>query len=334
MADGYGNIVGYWRVHCAAWVTSYDDTSDVIHAEARWQSIAAGWDYRGFVAATVWINGQQVGHTDNSGSRYINNSEVTVLTGDLRVGKVDNARNINCSASIYFPSSYHGGTSNASCGVPVGGINYHNPDPPKNVAWTRVDDSAANLTWQSNWNNEALKPWKQVVIDRWMASDGAANATWGNVAVLNWDVVNYRATGLKANSKIGFALYSRNQRGDSSHVNMTYLYTTPSAPARFEAVKSAKSVELSCDVSNTYAYRLEVQRKSNLQPDWETIIDDWTPGAKTPAQTLDADPPDGTVTYRVRATRPIYNDDTSKGVLYGPWLESNTVTTITHYHVW
>ncbi|NEG55473.1 fibronectin type III domain-containing protein [Bifidobacterium platyrrhinorum] len=330
MADGYGNVVGYWRCHVAAWVTSSDDTSDVIHVEARWQSIAAHWNYSGWVAATVWINGQQVNHTNNSGNRYIDNSETTVLTGDLRVAKTEGARNITCSASIAWNGSIHPGTSNANVGVPVAGINYKTPNPPKNVTWTRVDDTATNLTWQAAYDNNALKPWKQVIIDRIMYTDGATTgASWGNVATLNWNAVNYKATGQKTNTRIGYALYARNQKGDSSHVNLLYLYTTPAAPKSLTAVKTETGVTLSCDASNTYPYRLELQRKSNLDTDWTSVTDDWQPGATWPATTVDSEPPAGTVTYRARVIRPAYSDDTTKTILTGEWTESNTVTTIT-----
>lgn len=330
MADADGNRIGNWWCHVAAWVVGENDTTATIRVESRFYSDPWGYNVPNFNTARCYCDGQDTGY-GAVGGVYAGTgvaARLTMRSQDFTVAKHDTARNVWCVAGFHL-GGYQVGTSEAGVNVAIGGINYKTPRPPLNVKWTRVDDTAANLTWTSNWDAGYPQPWKQIIIDRWMASDGAANATWGNIAVLNWDAVNYRATGLKANSKIGFALYSRNQRGDSSHVNMTYLYTTPSAPARFEAVKSAKSVELSCDASNTYAYRLEVQRKSNLEPDWETIISDWTPGPRNPSQTLDSNPPAGTVTYRVRVTRPIYGDDASKGVLYGPWLESNTVTTIT-----
>lgn len=323
MADGYGNQVGYWRCHVSAWVTSYTDTTDTIHVEARWQSVAAGWDYSGWVAATVWINGQQVNHTGNSGNKYINNSEVTVLTGDLTVAKTDGARNITCSASIAW-NGFHPGTSNASCSVPVGGINYKTPNPPKNVAWSRVDDTKVNCTWQANYDNNALKPWKQIITD-WRSSTGGANwGAWSNKATLNWDATNYSYTGLKANSRYQFSLYARNQAGDSSHVDSQVIYTTPAAPKSVTAVKTGdRTVQVTADATNTHTWSIDFERQVN-GGDWETIS---TGLVGTKITFTDTNAPGGTLRYRARCWRFIYGDGGDG--LFGAYTTSNEVTTIT-----
>lgn len=327
MADGYGNIVTGWRVHVAAWVTGSTDTTDTIHVEARWQAVNSYY-YIGWVAATVWINGQQVGHTDNSGVHNTGtNGEVTVCSGDLTVSKTDGARNITCSASIYFNAYGSTGTSNASCGVSVGGINYKNPRPPKNVAWKRVDDSNVDSTWQGDWDAGYPQPWKQVVVDKSEGLNGGDQSGWSMATALGWSAVNYRYTGLKTNARYQFRCLARNQVGDSGHVTSGYIYTTPAAPKSFQATKGAKQVALYADVTNTYPWRLQVQRKSNLAPEWVTVIDKAQP-ANGKLNALD-DAPAGIVTYRARVIRPVYGDDDSKGVLYGAWLESNQVTTIT-----
>ena len=323
MADGYGNQVGYWRCHVSAWVTSYTDTTDTIHVEARWQSVAAGWDYSGWVAATVWINGQQVNHTGNSGNKYINNSEVTVLTGDLTVAKTDGARNITCSASIAW-NGFHPGTSNASCSVPVGGINYKAPNPPKNVKWTRVDDTKIKTTWQAAYDNGALKPWKQIITD-WRSSTGGANwGAWSNKATLNWDATNYSYTGLKANSRYQFSLYARNQAGDSSHVDSQVIYTTPAAPKSVTAVKTGdRTVQVTADATNTHTWSIDFERQVN-GGDWETIS---TGLIGTKITFTDTNAPGGTLRYRARCWRFIYGDGGDG--LFGAYTTSNEVTTIT-----
>ena len=337
MADGYGNQVGYWRCHVSAWVTSYTDTTDTIHVEARWQSVAAGWDYSGWVAATVWINGQQVNHTGNSGNKYINNSEVTVLTGDLTVAKTDGARNITCSASIAW-NGFHPGTSNASCSVPVGGINYKAPNPPKNVKWSRVDDSKVNCTWQANYDNGALKPWKQIITD-WRSSTGGANwGAWSNKATLNWDATNYSYTGLKANSRYQFSLYARNQAGDSSHVDSQVIYTTPAAPKSVTAVKTGdRTVQVTADVSNTYASWVTLWRRVN-GGDWEAVQKDGSHYRLAPSNGkcvfTDSDAPGGTLEYECYVWRVIYGDGSGMSTPLDDTLcstskVSNSVTTIT-----
>lgn len=328
MADGYGNQVGYWRCHVSAWVTSYTDTTDTIHVEARWQSVAAGWDYSGWVAATVWINGQQVNHTGNSGNKYINNSEVTVLTGDLTVAKTDGARNITCSASIAW-NGFHPGTSNASCSVPVGGINYKAPNPPKNVKWTRVDDTKITTTWQANYDNGALKPWKQIILAKREGRDGGNWGTWsdqggGKGTVLNWDATNYSWTGLRLNARYQFSAYARNQAGDSSHVDSQVIYTTPAAPKSVTAVKTGdRTVQVTADATNTYTWSIDFERQVN-GGEWETIS---TGLVGTKITFTDTNAPGGTLRYRARCWRFIYGDGGDG--LFGAYSTSNEVTTIT-----
>lgn len=330
MADGYGNQIGYWRVHVAAWVTSYTDTTDTIHVEARWQSVAAGWDYSGWVAATVWVNGQQVGHTNNSGSKYINNSEVVVCSGDLTVPKTDNARNITCSASIAW-NGFHPGTSNASCSVPVGGINYRKPNAPKSVSFTRASDMKATITWQSNYDNGALKPWKQILIASRKSTGGAAWGPWSDqqggsgTVVLNWDASNYSFTNLQPNGRYQFAVYARNQAGDSAHVDSPVIYTTPAAPKSVSAVKTdSQQVTVTIDASNTYASKIIVERRVN-SGSWSQLGEAKL-GAGT-ATYIDGSVPGGTIEYRCLAQRYVYAD--SGSMLSGAYTQSNSVTTLT-----
>lgn len=337
MADGYGNQVGHWRVHVAAWVTSYTDTTDTIHVEARWQSVAAGWDYSGWVSAWVWINGRQVNYTGNSGNKYINNSEVVVLSGDLTVAKVDNARNITCKAQINW-NGFHPGSSSASCGVPVGGINYKKPNPPKNVKWTRVDDTKIKTTWQANYDNGALKPWKQIIMDRCAGSNGAAVGAWGAVATLNWDATNYSYTGLKKNSKYGFRMLARNQAGDSSHVTSQYMYTTPDPAKSVTVVKTGdRTVQITADVSNTYASWVTLWRRVN-GGDWEAVRKDGAHYRLVPsngkAVFTDEDAPGGTLEYECFVRRVIVGDGSGLSTPLSDTLGSvakvsNSVTTIT-----
>ena len=342
MADGYGNQVGYWRCHVSAWVTSYTDTTDRIHVEARWQSVAAGWDYSGWVAATVRINGQQVNHTGNSGNKYINNSEVTVLTGDLTVAKTDGARNITCSASIAW-NGFHPGTSNASCSVPVGGINYKKPNPPKNVKLTRVDDTKINNTWQANYDNGALKPWKQIILAKREGRDGGNWGTWsdqggGKGTVLNWDATNYSWTGLRSNARYQFSAYARNQAGDSSHVDSQVIYTTPAAPKSVTAVKTGdRTVQITADVSNTYASWVTLWRRVN-GGDWEAVQKDGAHYRLAPSNGkcvfTDSDAPGGTLEYECLVRRVIYGDGSGMSTPLDDTLcstakVSNSVTTIT-----
>ena len=342
MADGYGNQVGYWRCHVSAWVTSHTDTTDTIHVEARWQSVAAGWDYSGWVSAWVWINGRQVNYTGNSGHKYINNSEVVVLSGDLTVAKVDNARNITCKAQINW-NGFHPGSSSASCGVSVGGINYKKPNPPKNVKLTRVDDTKINNTWQANYDNGALKPWKQIILAKREGRDGGNWGTWsdqggGKGTVLNWDATNYSWTGLRSNARYQFSAYARNQAGDSSHVDSQVIYTTPAAPKSVTAVKTGdRTVQITADVSNTYASWVTLWRRVN-GGDWEAVQKDGAHYRLAPSNGkcvfTDSDAPGGTLEYECLVRRVIYGDGSGMSTPLDDTLcstakVSNSVTTIT-----
>ena len=342
MADGYGNRVGYWRVHVAAWVTSQTDTKATIHVEARWQSVASGWDYSGWVASTVWINGQQVGHTGNSGNKYINNSEVVVCSGDLTVNKTDNARNVTCKAKIDW-NGFHPGSSTGSCSVSVGGINYKKPNPPKNVKWTRNSDLKVTNTWQSAADNGALKPWKQVVLAKREARDGKAWGSWsdqngGKGTVLSAGTTNYAFTGLHANAKYQFSCYARNQAGDSSHVDSQVIYTTPAAPKSVTAVKTGdRTVQITADVSNTYASWVTLWRRVN-GGDWEAVQKDGAHYRLAPSNGkcvfTDSDAPGGTLEYECLVRRVIYGDGSGMSTPLDDTLcstakVSNSVTTIT-----
>lgn len=342
MADGYGNQVGYWRCHVSAWVTSHTDTTDTIHVEARWQSVAAGWDYSGWVSAWVWINGRQVNYTGNSGHKYINNSEVVVLSGDLTVAKVDNARNITCKAQINW-NGFHPGSSSASCGVSVGGINYKKPNPPKNVKLTRVDDTKIKTTWQANYDNGALKPWKQIILAKREGRDGGNWGTWsdqggGKGTVLNWDATNYSWTGLRSNARYQFSAYARNQAGDSSHVDSQVIYTTPAAPKSVTAVKTGdRTVQITADVSNTYASWVTLWRRVN-GGDWEAVQKDGAHYRLAPSNGkcvfTDSDAPGGTLEYECLVRRVIYGDGSGMSTPLDDTLcstakVSNSVTTIT-----
>ncbi len=140
------------------------------------------------------------------------------------------------------------------------------------------------------------------------------------------DKTNFDATNLRPNGRYQFAVYSRNQAGDSTHVDSPVIYTTPRAPVKVEAVKTgAKSAQILIDLSGSYANGFDIQRRL-AGGDWQDLA---TGGyAGKPAQVLDDDTPTGIVEYRARARRPIYGDDASKGVLTGDWTQSNQITTI------
>lgn len=332
MADGYGNIVTAWRCHVAAWVKSSTATTDTLHVEARWQAVN-GYSLSGWVAATVWINGQQVGHVANSGVKNVTtNGEVTVCSGDLVVAKTDNARNITCSASIAFSSSWNGGTSNANVAVAVAGIQYSKPNAPSNLSIARVDDAAANLTWKNNPNVSALKPYSQIIIDKRTLTGGGSWGAWTTLAKLGGTTTNYKATGLQSNCRYQFRILARNTAGDSDHVSFQTISTTPAAPKSVTAVKTgASTVTVTADVSNSSPSWVTCWRTSDGGKTWTSLNQKIVP-SNGKAIFTDTAAPAGTVQYRCYVRRLILGDGTTEDLtqtlVSATATLSNTVTTI------
>lgn len=323
MADGYGNIVNNaWRCWCAAWVVSETDKTATIRVEARQQTVN-GWTLVGWATGSVYCDGQTAG--GNSASQTIpTNGYATRYSRDFTVSKTDSARNVWCSASVSWNGT-GAGVSNAGVNVAINGIPYVKPNPPKNTAVTRVDDTAFNMTWQANYDNNNRKPWKQLIIDRKDDLNGGSGS-WKNVAKLNWDATNYKATGVKTNGRYWLAIYARNQAGDSSHVDFGPLYTTPDAPASVKVEKTGTyQATLTIDVSKTYAYDVWIDRRVN-GGDWE--FQEYARNTNGTIVWTDNETPAGMVQYRVGCRRPVYGDDTSKLVLSSGNTESDTISTV------
>lgn len=330
MADAYGNQIGHWKVKVNAWVVSYTATTDTVRIQAI-GVMSSGWYTESYnVTASVWINGVTSSSDASLGFQRLNPGERVLYTHDFVVNKTEGARGLSCRAKLTLPYG-EPGTSTASVTVSVGGIQYSKPNAPSSLSIARVDDSAANLTWRNNPDDKNRKPYKQVIVDRQSGTGGGSVGGWGMIAALGGGASNYRATGLKANSKYNFRILARNTAGDSAHVNFTTLYTTPAAPKSVKAVKTGdKTVQITADASNTYAWSVDFERSTDNGATWTSISRGET--VKNGKVTItDEDAPAGTVLYRGRTFRFVYGDGgTSLGNtgMFGPYTVSNSVTTI------
>ena len=335
MARGDGNAGSWWRCVVNAWVTSYTARTDTVRVQCIVNVFGTNMSSYN-CSADVYINGVTGSTAVDLGYRAFTAGDTVVHERDFVVNKVDGARTLDCVAR--FAAGGIGQTSTAHVGVGVGGIIYSKPNPPLNVGWSRVDDTKVTCTWKGNWDNDNLKPWKQVVHAIRRGENGAGWGAWSDqpggtgAAVLNWDATNYSFTGLKANSRYAFAVYARNQAGDSSHVDSNIIYTTPAAPKALTAEKTgASEVTLTADVSNGYAWSVDFERSADDGATWQTVDTGRTVSAGKVTY-VDAQAPAGTIRYRARAFRFIYGDGNTKqgnAGLFSGYTPSNTVTTIT-----
>ena len=328
MAGADGGRVSNWWCHVEAYQISETDTTAVIRVESRFYSDPWGYSVSNGNTARCYCDGQDTGYGAVGGVNvsYGVAARLTMRTFDFTVGKTDSARNVWCVAGFHL-GGYQVGTSEAGVNVTIGGIRYKTPNPPKNVTFAVESDTKASMTWQANYDNNALKPWKQLLLDQRRSVNGEAWGSWSNAKTMNWDALNSSVTDLKPNGRYQFALYARNGAGDSSHVDSQILYTTPAAPKSVSAAKTSTSqVTVTADVSNTYAHRVKVERSVGGGT-WTTVGEGTVSNGV--GTFVDKNAPAGVVSYRVSCTRPAYGDDTGLTVWTGAAVESNTVTTIT-----
>ena len=69
------------------------------------------------------------------------NGDVDLHTQQVTVTKQESAQTFSCRAFLNIPYGLPG-RSEAHVNLTVPGITYAKPNPPKNVSWTRVNDSS------------------------------------------------------------------------------------------------------------------------------------------------------------------------------------------------
>ena len=317
MSSAWGNQVQRWRAGINAWVVSETDTTATIRVEAVWQSVAWGYNVSNGVTAFCDCDG-----TDNpyvsTGGVYASTGEtrtISMRTQDFTVSKWGSDRDVQCGAGVRLSGGYHDGTSRAYCTVRISHRTWYQPRRPANFAARRSSDTSQSLTWGGDYTGlDGGYPWTGVYVDR-----GVDGATPSNLATLGWAATNYSDNSTEAGHRYDYRLYSYGPGGTSQATDTLTLYTTPIACALLEAYKpTATTVGLRATGAPAYVDSWEFQASTDGGATWaDAVFDgDW----------VCADPPKGTVRFRVRALKS--SGGSSPVTLYGAWAESNDVATL------
>lgn len=317
MSSAWGNQVERWRAGINAWVTSETDTTATIRVEAVWQSVAWGYNVSNGVSAFCDCDGSDTPYV-GTGGVYASKGEtrtISMYTRDFTVPKTGSDRDVRCGAGVRLAGGYHDGTSRAYCTVRISHRTWYQPHRPANFAAKRSSDTSQSLTWAGDYTGlDGGYPWSGVYVDR-----GRDGATPSNLATLGWAATNYSDNSTEAGHRYDYRLYSYGPGGTSQATDTLTLYTTPIACALLEAYKpTATTVGLRATGAPAYVDSWEFQASTDGGATWAdaTFDEDW----------VCADPPKGTVRFRVRALKS--SGGSSPVTLYGAWAESNDVATL------
>lgn len=317
MSSAWGNQVERWRAGINAWVTSETDTTATIRVEAVWQSVAWGYNVSNGVSAFCDCDGSDTPYV-GTGGVYASNGEtrtISMYTRDFTVPKTGSDRDVRCGAGVRLAGGYHDGTSRAYCTVRISHRTWYQPHRPANFAARRSSDTSQSLTWAGDYTGlDGGYPWSGVYVDR-----GRDGATPSNLATLGWAATNYSDNSTEAGHRYDYRLYSYGPGGTSQATDTLTLYTTPIACALLEAYKpTATTVGLRATGAPAYVDSWEFQASTDGGATWtDAAFDgDW----------VCADPPKGTVRFRVRALKS--SGGSSPVTLHGAWAESNDVATL------
>lgn len=317
MSSAWGNQVERWRAGINAWVTSETDTTATIRVEAVWQSVAWGYNVSNGVSAFCDCDGSDTPYV-GTGGVYASKGEtrtISMYTRDFVVPKTGSDRDVRCGAGVRLAGGYHDGTSRAYCTVRISHRTWYQPRRPANFAAKRSSDTSQSLTWAGDYTGlDGGYPWSGVYVDR-----GRDGATPSNLATMGWAATNYSDNSTEAGHRYDYRLYSYGPGGTSQATDTLTLYTTPIACALLEAYKpTATTVGLRATGAPAYVDSWEFQASTDGGATWADAAFDegW----------VCADPPKGTVRFRVRAIKS--SGGSSPVTLYGAWAESNDVATL------
>lgn len=330
MAEGYGGIVGWWRAHIVANVTSQTTTTAVIHIDARVNCPNAGYDVIGQFHCSIDCDGANRFNQQWMPSISVpGGGDHTLASVDVTVSKTAVSRGVGCSCSLTFPNTTPPqltGTSSASCTVTIdAGI--QKPDSPKNVSLKRNSDTQVVCTWQSS--ATSVKPWSNVACQIRSAYDGGSWGSYGGGGIQSSSATSCTFNNEpRANGMFQCQTWSNNAAGDSSHAESNVIYTTPNAPS-VSVSRSGESGVLTIDASKTFAYQVQIQRSVDDDA-WTDVTTITLPSSRKTTYT-DANR-SGVVQWRVRCVRPVYGNDMNNTVLYSSW--ATTATIAFSYYPW
>ena len=191
---------------------------------------------------------------------------------------------------------------------------WYQPRPPKSFAASRVSDTAQRLAWVGDYTGrDGGYPWSGVYVER-SVDEGA----WQRVASLSWSATNYDDASTVAGHRYRYRLKAHGMGGESPYTDEAALFTTPAACSGVTASKpSGSTVRLDCATRPAYADSYEFQASTDGGRTWAAAaFEDW----------VCANPPKGTVTFRVRALKS--SGGASPATRYAPWATSNQIATL------
>ena len=311
MATGYGNFVsgsGYgWRVQVVVSTASETDTTITYNVYGQFYN-----EHRILSYANGSVSGGGQSRSWDGSTRNLNSGNpgtTNFASYSVKLNKGSSARNETFSARFQVTGGYGNGTSNASVSVQVPAITYSAPNAPSSCSASRNSDTQATVTW-SNGSTSTTRPRTAVLVERQTDS-----GSWVQVASLSESATNYTDNGISADHRYAYRVRSKGNGGTSGYSTSGYIYTTPAAPSSVTAAKdSASSVTLSAEGLPAWAEGYEISRTADGGGSWSVV------GTAASFPWTDASAPAGTIRYRVRSYR---------GELYSPYVESNSITTIT-----
>lgn len=238
--------------------------------------------------------------------------DVTLSRGSSDTTATAYAEIVRCEVNGY--GAWAGPVVEASTGVTVPHRTWYQPRPPKSFAASRVSDTAQRLTWAGDYTSmDGGYPWSGVYVER-SVDEGA----WQRVASLSWSATNYDDASTEAGHRYRYRLKAHGPGGESPYTDEAALFTTPAACSGVTASKpSGAAVRLDCATRPAYADSYEFEASTDGGRTWAAAtFEDW----------VCADPPKGTVTFRVRALKS--SGGASPATLYAPWATSNQIATL------
>lgn len=147
--------------------------------------------------------------------------------------------------------SGYGGSTTITVPYSVPALPYNTPAKPTNFKAQRVSDTKFNLSWSASSTQDAP-------IQDFRFAKRINNGSW-QYASLSASARSYvDSTGAAPDSKIDYALQTRNQNKQSDYVFVYDMYTTPAAPSGLTVSREGLNVVLKWVNNAKYAKQIEI----------------------------------------------------------------------------
>ena len=272
---------GHTALGYDAWYVGADLHVDV--------SLATHWSFSGN-SCTLNYSGSWSGSLGRTITRS-NPSSGVIWSGVWTQG-YNTTATLNFSLSGFYDGS--GSTCYLSFNATLGPLAPYAPDTP---SVSRVSDSQINLSWGNHPTSE--RPYANGIgVTRYTNT-----AATFQVAALANEATSYSDTGLIADRKYAYTVWSTNSAGIGTSGGSAVVYTTPAAPISCAAVKSGSDIVVTWTNTSTYAVENATEVWHAADGVWDDAalittaagVTTWTDTAPSTAVTH---------TYRVRAKSP------------------------------